>query len=159
MQQMSEAVGHWSENVFVGREVSVSRTVSESDVYLFAGITGDLNRVHMNAEFMATTRFKQRLVHGAYILGLISAASTELIKESGGFAVAYGHDRVRYLAPTFIGDTLKVVYRPDQIEASNGKVTSTVEVTNQHEQLVAVASHIIFFLEDGVDTSTEGNPA
>jgi acyl dehydratase len=156
---MSDGVRHWSEEVVVGREVAVRRTVSESDVYMFAGITGDLNRVHMNAEFMATTRFKQRLVHGAYILGLISAASTALIEVGGGFAVAYGHDRVRYLAPTFIGDTLKVVYRADQIDASSGKVTSTVEVTNQHDQLVVVASHIIVFVDDGSATSTEGNSA
>lgn len=145
----------WRDKVSVGQEVTVSRTVSEADVYQFAGITGDLNRVHINEEYMATTRFKQRLVHGAYILGLVSTASTKLIEASGGFALAYGHDRVRYLAPSHIGDTLTVVYRPSEVEPDSGKVTSEIQVTNQHGTLVAVASHTIFFIDE--DTATEGN--
>lgn len=140
--------------VVVGQEHSVSRTVSESDVYSFAGITGDLNRIHLNAPFAATTKFGDRLVHGAYILGLISAASTKLIDASGGFAVAYGHDRIRYLAPSFIGDTLTVLYRPTNIDLASGKIHSDVEVRNQHGALVTVASHIVLFLDEEATTSS-----
>jgi 3-hydroxybutyryl-CoA dehydratase len=127
--------------------VTVSRTVSEADVYQFAGITGDLNRVHMDAQFMTTTPFGQRLVHGAYIVGLISAASTRLIERTGRLAVAYGHDRIRYLAPTFIGDTLTVTYRPLSAVGPTGKVVSDVEVRNQRDQLVTVGTHTLFFLD------------
>lgn len=146
---MTETTAHpWSARISVGHEVEVSRTVSEFDVYQFAGITGDLNRVHMDEQFMAASRFKRRLVHGAYILGLISTASTRLIEISGGFAVAYGHDKVRYLAPSFIGDTLTVLYRPTEIDTQTGKVSSDVEVRNQHDQLVTVATHIVCFMDD-----------
>ena len=138
----------WSAMIRQGQAVTLSRTVSEADVYQFAGITGDLNRVHIDAKFMLSTRFGQRLVHGAYILGLISAASTKLIDKSGGFAVAYGHDRVRYLAPSFIGDTLTVFYVPMEVDVATGKVTSQVEVRNQDDRLVTVGSHILFFVND-----------
>lgn len=69
----------WRDQVQPGEKVEVTRTVAESDVYQFAGITGDLNRVHVDEEFMKRTRYGSRLVHGAYILGLVSAASTSLI--------------------------------------------------------------------------------
>ena len=144
----------WSRRIGVGQEHSVSRTVSESDVYSFAGITGDLNRIHLDAPFAATTKFSDRLVHGAYILGLISAASTKLIDASGGFAVAYGHDRIRYLAPSFIGDTLTVLYRPTDIDLASGKVHSEVEVRNQYGALVTVGSHIVLFLDEKATTSS-----
>jgi acyl dehydratase len=144
----------WFRRIAVGQEHSVSRTVSESDVYSFAGITGDLNRIHLNAPFAKTTKFGDRLVHGAYILGLISAASTKLIDASGGFAVAYGHDRIRYLAPSFIGDTLTVLYRPTDINHSSGRVHSEVEVRNQYGALVTVGSHIVLFLDEEATTSS-----
>ena len=154
---MSEnASTHWSDRIAVGTRVSVTRTVAESDVYGFAGLTGDLNRAHLDAVFMASTRFGQRLVHGAYVLGLVSAASTELIRLTENFAVAYGHDRVRYLAPSFIGDTLTVGYTVTQADAATGRVTSEVEVRNQRDELVVVADHIIFFLDDAPESGNTG---
>jgi acyl dehydratase len=128
--------------------VEVHRTITEADVLAFADLTGDLNRVHTDATYMAGTRFGRRLVHGAFLLGLISTASTRLIEETGGFAVAYGHDRVRYLAPTYFDDTVTVRYRPVQVDEATGKVTSEVEVRNQHGELVTVGSHTVCFLPE-----------
>ncbi|WP_426247650.1 MaoC family dehydratase [Nocardioides sp. LHG3406-4] len=134
--------------------VSVRRTVTEADVLAFAELSGDRNRVHTDAAYMAGTRFGGRLVHGAFLLALVSTASTRLIEETGGFAVAYGHDRVRYLAPTFLDDTVTVHYRPAQVDAASGKVTSEVEVHNQHGDLVTVGTHTVWFLPENPDERT-----
>ncbi|WP_257958787.1 MaoC/PaaZ C-terminal domain-containing protein [Bacillus sp. V3-13] len=63
----------------VGESVSFSKTVSESDVYLFAGITGDLGENHVNEDYMKKTPYKKRIAHGALLVGYASATSTLII--------------------------------------------------------------------------------
>ena len=58
----------------VGKSVTFSKTVSESDIYLFAGITGDFDPIHVDQEFARTTQYGQRIAHGALILGYMSTA-------------------------------------------------------------------------------------
>ena len=65
--------------VRVGDEVSFQRTISESDVYLFAGITGDLSPNHINEAAMRRSRYKRRIAHGALLIGFMSTASTMAI--------------------------------------------------------------------------------
>ena len=94
----------------VGRTVTVRRTVSESDVYLFAGLTGDHSPNHTDEEYMRGTRYGRRIAHGALAIGLMSAASTKIIDGLPGTIVSYGYDRVRFPAPLFFGDTVTVTY-------------------------------------------------
>lgn len=61
------------EDIFLGREASASKTISEYDVYSFAGVTGDFNPIHVNAEFAKNSIFKERIAHGIISVGLISA--------------------------------------------------------------------------------------
>ena len=61
------------EDIHVGDKASLSKTISEYDVYAFAGVTGDFNPVHVNAEFAKNSLFKQRIAHGMISAGLISA--------------------------------------------------------------------------------------
>ena len=63
----------------VGKTVTVRKTVSESDVYLFAGITGDLSPNHVDEEYMRKTRYGRRIAHGALAVGLMSHASTRIL--------------------------------------------------------------------------------
>jgi acyl dehydratase len=81
-----------------GTTVTFARTVTESDVYLFAGITGDIGPNHTNAQYMAGTRYGQRVAHGALTLGLMSTCSTRLIEMLGDTpTVNYGYDKVRFI--------------------------------------------------------------
>jgi hypothetical protein len=81
----------------LGTTVTFAKTISESDVYLYAGITGDIGPNHTNAEYMSGTRFGQRVAHGALTLGLMSTCSTRLIEMLGDTpTVNYGYDRVRF---------------------------------------------------------------
>ena len=78
-----------------------TKTATEADVVLFAGITGDYNPLHINGLYAAETRFRKRVVHGVFTVGLVSAAVTLL-----GTGGAYVSQDCKFIAPVYIGDTI-----------------------------------------------------
>lgn len=131
----------------VGDSVRFSKTVSESDVYLFAGVTGDLAPNHVNEQYMAGTPYRRRIAHGVLVLGYTSTASTEMLARSGCHGVSYGYDRVRFCAPVFLGDTITVDYQVERVDDAERKVYNAVRVSNQDGALCLVATHIIKLFE------------
>ena len=136
----------------VGREVSFTKTVSESDVYLYAGITGDFSPNHVNQTYMERSAWGRRMVHGALLVGFVSTVSTMAIADTrenaGETPVAVGMDRVRFLKPVFIGDTVTVSYRIDRFDAAKRRTVAKAEVTNQDGVLVAVADHLLQWVKN-----------
>ncbi len=135
----------------LGASTSFSKTVSESDVYLFAGITGDLAPNHVDEQFMRKTPYGRRIAHGALLVGYMSTASTmvnNLMAERmpSIFPVSLGYDRVRFLKPVFLGDTITVRYTVDGIDAAKNRTLAKVEVTNEKGELVAAATHLMSWL-------------
>jgi acyl dehydratase len=135
-------------HVKVGDSVSFSKTVSESDIYLFAGITGDLSPNHVDEEFMKRTRYGRRIAHGALMVGYMSTASTKIIEQSDSgdgreTPVSLGYDRVRFLGAVGIGDTITVSYTVKEIDVLKRRSMSNVVITNQKGEEVAVATHIM----------------
>lgn len=131
----------------VGDSVSFSKTVSESDVYLFAGITGDLGENHVNEEYMKKTPYKKRIAHGALLVGYASSTSTLIIQRRNFPAVSYGYDSIRFIKPVFIGDTIFITYTIDKNCLETKKSWAIIEIKNQHDELCAVAVHILKFIE------------
>ena len=132
----------------VGDEVRFSKTVGESDVYLFAGITGDLAANHVDEEFMKRSAYGRRIAHGALLIGFMSTTSTMMIEQCGGAQgdetpVSLGYDRIRFLEPVFFGDTVTVTYRIAGIEPARRRSRAEIEARNQNGDLVAVAQHIL----------------
>lgn len=128
----------------IGRTYVFTKTVAESDVYLFAGITGDLHPNHVDAQYMAGTRYGERIAHGALSLGYMSTCSTLVCRALGlRPAVNYGYDRVRFLAPVHIGDTLTVEYSIAARDDKRGRIVGEATATNQRSELVAVATNIL----------------
>lgn len=115
---------------------SRGRTITETDIILFAGLTGDWHPVHTDKEFAKETMFKQRIAHGALILSI----STGLVEMNPkAVAAFYGIDQLRFTAPTFIGDTVHVEteiidinYRDD----GRGVVTAKQLVKKQSDETV-----------------------
>jgi 3-hydroxybutyryl-CoA dehydratase len=136
---MTEAIG----NLRVGTRITFTKTVSETDVYLFAGITGDLHPNHINEEYMKQTRYGRRIVHGALLVGFMSNCSTQATRLYDQPSVSYGYDRIRFIKPVFIGDTITVEYVITKIDKSEGKIFADVSVRNQQGEIVAVATHIL----------------
>ena len=143
-----------------GDEVQFSKTVGESDVYLFAGITGDLSPNHVNEQLMARTSYGQRIAHGALLIGFMSTTSTMMIDASAGLTedetpVSLGYDRSRFLAPVFIGDTVTVTYRIAAVDPERRRSTSEITVTNQRGETVAVGSHILKWVPNTATQAAE----
>jgi 3-hydroxybutyryl-CoA dehydratase len=130
----------------VGDSVSFSKTVGESDVYLFAGITGDFSPNHVNEEVMSKTPFKHRVAHGVLSLGFASTTSTMMIEQAKATAVSYGYDRIRFIKPVLIGDTITVTYTIAEVDEEALKTYADIEVTNQRGELCTVARNILKFI-------------
>ena len=131
----------------MGKKVTVRKTVSESDVYLFAGLTGDLSPNHVDEEYMRKTKYGRRIAHGALIVGLMSHASTKIITDLPGTIVSYGYDRIRFPAPLFLGDTVTVTYEIVARDEAAMKTFARVTATSQRGDVVAAATHILKVVE------------
>jgi acyl dehydratase len=133
----------------VGDSVEFSKTVSETDVYLFAGITGDFAPIHVNAEYMSKSAYGQRLAHGALLVGFMSTASTAIVAKAKAMPefdetpVALGYDRMRFLGPVLFGDTVTIKYRIEEVDTVKRRTSASIVVTNQRNEQVCVATGLL----------------
>ncbi|MBI3942168.1 MAG: dehydratase [Chloroflexi bacterium] len=135
MPKQLRVAGSYFEDLEVGDEIiSPGRTVTEADIGIFAGLTGDYNPLHTNAEFAAQTRFQQRISHGLLGLGI----AVGLASRSGfieGTAEAFMGLEWKFRAPIFIGDTIHVQAKVIQTKAmprlGGGIVVFDVDLLNQ----------------------------
>ena len=135
--------GRTIKEVPIGKRVRFSKTVSESDVYLFAGITGDLDPNHVDEEYAGRTMLGGRVAHGALILGYSSAASTRILEDFERPMVSVGYDRVRFLKPVKLGDTVTIDYEINSVDEKRERIFSKIEISNQRGELVMAADHIM----------------
>lgn len=137
--------------VMEGDTSTFTKTVGESDVYLFAGISGDFFANHIDEEFMKKSGFRGRIAHGVLILAYSSTASSMISSRSmgkqGGHPVSLGYDKVRFLRPVFIGDTITIRYTVEKLDLERSRSLSKVEAFNQNAELVMVAQHIMKWVE------------
>ena len=133
--------------VAVGDTTSFSKTVSESDVYLFAGISGDFAPNHVNKAYMEKSGYGRLIAHGALLVGFMSTCSTRMAERSRNdttvTGVSLGYDRMRFLAPVFFGDTVTVTYTIASIDREELRATADIRIINQDGALVAVATHLL----------------
>jgi len=135
--------GQSIDDVKVGLSTRVTKTVSESDVYLFAGITGDFDPNHVDEEYCRKTSLGHRVAHGALIVGYTSAASTRILQDFDRPMVSVGYERIRFLKPVYFGDTLTIDYVIESIERERERTIAKIEVKNQNDELVAILTHIM----------------
>ena len=134
-------------DIKIGDKASFGKTVTEADVFAFAGITGDFARNHVDEEFMRGTRYGRRIAHGALLVGYMSRASTAICEGLPGTIVSYGFDRIRFPAPAFIGDTVTVTYEIVDRDEASLKTFARVTCTTQRGDVVAAATHILKIVE------------
>ena len=127
------------------KRVSTGRTITEADIVLHAGQTGDFYPHHMDAEWCKTQEFGQRVAHGTLVL---SVGVGMLAGEINEVAFSYGYDRVRFIAPVFIGDTIiahsEIVEKKDHKKRPEvyGMVDEQVSVINQRGETVISFVHV-----------------
>ncbi len=123
---------------------TMGRTITETDFVVHAGHTGDFFPHHMDAEFMKTTEFGQRIAHGTMIFAIGVGLTASVVNPA---AFSYGYDRLRFVRPVFIGDTIKTrttiaAKEDDPKRPNHGRVIERVEVINQRGEVVLAADHI-----------------
>lgn len=131
-----------------GRIVCFEKTISEHDILHFAEISGDFSPNHVNEEFMKNSIYGKRIAHGALLVAYMSKASSLILEEyphedQDSTAVSLGYDRIRFIKPVFIDDTITITYTVDAYNHQSMRAQSKIEIVNQHNELVAVATHIL----------------
>ena len=127
-----------------GRQTS-GRTVTEADVVLHAGQTGDFYPHHMDAEWCKTQPFGQRIAHGTLVFSIgVGMTAGEI----NPHAMSYGYDRLRFVRPVFLNDTIRArtsirERRDDAKRKTHGIVVEALEVINQRGETVLVADHLL----------------
>ena len=128
----------------VGDKGSLSKTVSECDIYAFAGITGDFNPIHVDAEFAKETMFKERIAHGMLGAGFISAVLGTVMP---GPTNVYLSQEIVFKAPVKIGDTVTATCELiEKIEAKKRLIFRTT-VTNQNDVLVIDGKAVVYKMD------------
>lgn len=123
---------------------TLGRTITEADIVLHAGQTGDFFPHHMDAAWCATQPFGQRIAHGTLVFSVAIGMTAGTINPR---AMSYGHDRLRFVQPVFIGDTIQVrteisACRDHPRRAEYGIAVEDVTVTNQRGETVMVCQHL-----------------
>jgi 3-hydroxybutyryl-CoA dehydratase len=131
------------EDVKVGTTLFFTKTVSESDVYLFCGVTGDMSPNHIDEEYMKAGQYGGRIAHGALLVGLMSGAGARM---RVGRTASLGYDRVRFIAPVKFGDTITTEYMITEVNHQKKRIYNQVTCTNQRGEVVASAVHLRKFL-------------
>jgi 3-hydroxybutyryl-CoA dehydratase len=117
------------------------RTITEADLVMFAGLTGDFVELHTNEEFAKETAFGRRIAHGAFVFSVSIGLSTRTNVLDDTLIAFAGVDKLRFVAPVFIGDTVHVTKRVSErkeLAAELGTVTFETRVLNQRNELVLV---------------------
>lgn len=116
---MNDQNGYDIEDIQVGMTATFAKTITEADIVFFAGVSGDINAVHLNEEYAATTPFKGRIAHGMLSASLISAV---LANRMPGPGTIYLDQRLKFLAPVRAGETVHAKVRVLEIDVNRCRV-------------------------------------
>lgn len=136
----------WFEEYEIGEmRKTFGRTVTETDIVVHAGHTGDFFPHHMDAEFMRSSPFGQRIAHGTMTFAIGIGLTATVIN---GRAFTYGYDRLRFPKPVHIGDTIHarvevIALQEDERRPQFGRVVEGCTVVNQHGETVLYCEHIL----------------
>lgn len=139
------------------RRHTMGRTITEADIVLHAGQTGDFFPHHMDAEWCKTQDIGQRIAHGTLIFSVAIGMTAGAINP---YAMSYGYDRLRFVRPVFINDTITVTAsikekRDHPKRADHGVVVEAIEVVNQRQETVMVCEHL-YLVQRRTSTEQQG---
>lgn len=139
---------------------TTGRTITEADIVLHAGQTGDFFPHHMDREWCATQPFGQRIAHGTLIMSVAVGMTADVINP---LAMSYGYDRVRFIRPVNIGDTItvsaKITGKRDHAKEPDrmGYVEEAVTVTNQRNETVLALVHLYLVQKNPTEVDGAGS--
>lgn len=120
------------------------RTITETDIVIHAGQSGDFFPHHMDEEWCKTQPFQRRMAHGTLVFTVAVGLTAGAINP---VSMTYGYEKIRFTRPVFIGDTIRVKVQISQLKDHKkpgfGLVSELLEVTNQHQELVMICEHVL----------------
>lgn len=132
--------GKTIDEIKVGDTAQTAKTVAESDIYLYAGITGDFNPAHVNEEYARNTFFKTRIAHGMLTAGFVSAVIANRLPGPG---TIYLKQELTFLAPVKIGDTITARVEVSEVIYEKNRVRLRTTCTNQEGTVVLEGEALI----------------
>jgi 3-hydroxybutyryl-CoA dehydratase len=127
-------------NFAIGERASFTKTITEADVTSFAGLIGDFNPLHVDAEYARRSRFGQRVAHGMFAGGLISAVLGNKLPGPGAI---YLSQQIEFLAPVFIGDTITAMVEVSSWRPDKRIITLKTDCFNQAEKQVVTGKAVL----------------
>lgn len=127
------------EDLRVGDAETFSKTITETDVALFAGVSGDTYPLHLDAEYAKTTRFGARIAHGLLSASLLSTVNALLLGTPG----MYVEQTLRFRRPVFIGDTLTARTELRELDPVKRRLHCLTTVVNQHGKIVVDGTAVL----------------
>ncbi len=127
-------IGYTYREITIGMSASFTKTITETDVYLFAGISGDFNPIHVDEEFARLTPFKSRIAHGALPQSLIAPVLGMKLPGLGTIALEIF---CRFKGPTFFGDTITARAEVEEKIPEKMRVRLKLSWTNQRNETIA----------------------
>ena len=125
-------IKHW-DDIHVGDQETFTKTMTQTDMILWVGLTGDMNPVHIDKEYAATTRFKDVIIPGLSVAGLISTVMTQ-----STFGNVYSSQSLKFLKPVYVDDTITAVATVIEKMEEKHRVKVKTECYNQKDELVMV---------------------
>lgn len=142
--------GRYFEEFEIGEQlITAGRTITESDIVTFAGMSGDYNQIHVDAEYAAAGDFGQRVAHGLLVVSI----ATGLIVQTGmmeGTVLSFRELGWKFSLPVFIGDTIRakieIVQTKSLPRLGGGSITAKVSVINQQDKVVQRGTMVLLLL-------------
>ncbi|MDR4887126.1 MaoC family dehydratase [Fredinandcohnia sp. QZ13] len=132
---------------FVGQTASCSKTITETDIHLFAELSGDFNPIHIDDEYAKKTRFNKRIAHGLLTSSLLSQLLGVHLPGKGS---VYMEQTIRFTAPVFIGDTITAMVTIQEYNREKNRVKLLTECHNQKGELVLTGTAVMMVPSEGV---------
>lgn len=132
-----ELSNHTFDEIQIGQQAILKKALTEKEIALFAAASGDVNPVHLDAEYAANTQFKQRVGHGMWLGALISSL---LGTEFPGPGSIYLNQDLQFKRPVFLNDNIEIVVTVIEKHPKKPIVTFECIATNQHEEIVALGT-------------------
>jgi 3-hydroxybutyryl-CoA dehydratase len=133
--------GYALEDLEVGMSASFAKTITDADILMFAGVSGDTNPVHLNEEFAGSTAFKGRIAHGMLTASLISTALGTKVPGAG---CIYLSQTMRFMAPVRAGETVRAIVTVREIDREKRRITmDTVCQVSGKDVLVGEAKLLV----------------
>jgi Acyl dehydratase len=137
----SEKIKHW-DDLKVGDSASFTKTITETDIILWVGSTGDLNPIHIDKEYSQTTRFGDVIAPGVLVLGLISNTITMVT-----FGNVYANQSIKFLKPVYINDTITATATIIEKLEQKHMVKLETKCVNQKGETIMIGEGMEYILQ------------